>query len=373
MTVSAAYNTRVAEGLITADPAQKAAANGMDAFVDRWQADGKGIRAVLGGLVGRKVTQAVRGFYMYGGVGRGKTMLMDMLVAELGTAAAQMAKPCRVRRVHFHAFMLEIHARLKRLREGDAPVGDFLEGVARGIADETDILCFDELHVNDIADAMILGPLFNNLMLAGVAVVATSNYAPDDLYRDGLQRARFLPFIKLLKDRMDICHLDSPTDYRLRALSEQGTWFSPLGDQSWGRMNALFETLTAHASTPPVRLAVSGRDLPILRADGHRAWLTFDTLCREARGAADYLALGGAYQAVFVDNVPRMSEENRNELRRFMTLVDTLYDLGRVLVVRAAAGPDTLYTGDSHSFEFQRTLSRILEMQSPEWLQAHSH
>jgi cell division protein ZapE len=242
-----------------------------------------------------------------------------------------------------------------------------LKGVARDIAADIDLLCFDEIHVNDIADAMILGPLFNNLMDAGVALVATSNYAPDDLYKDGLQRARFLPFIALLKSHMDVVYIDSPTDYRARALSDHGTWFYPLGDQSWMQMTNLFEALTGNVATPAATLDIEGRGLHVLRADVQRGWIEFDTLCREPRGAADYLAVGHEYHVVFIDNIPRMTEENRNELRRFMTLIDTLYDLGCIVVVRAAAAPADLYSGDSHSFEFQRTLSRLLEMQSPAW------
>ncbi len=361
MSIAYAYHAKVSAGEITRDPAQEYAVQAMDAFLEKWQASrDKPPKSVIDILKKRKKSSA-RGLYIYGGVGRGKTMLMDMLVLE-----AKKTTP-RVRRVHFHAFMLEIHERLKKLRDTQDYIDDFLGEVAKGIATEIDLLCFDEIHVNDIADAMILGPLFNNLMGAGVALVATSNYAPDDLYRDGLQRARFLPFIDLLKSRMDVVFLDSLTDYRMRALSERGTWFYPLGDQSWGQMVSLFETLTGNTNTPAATLDIGGRSLHILRADAHHAWIEFETLCREARGAADYLALGHTYRAVFVDNVPRMTEENRNELRRFMTLVDTLYDLGCILVVRAAAAPDDLYSGDSHGFEFQRTLSRLLEMQSPEW------
>ncbi|MBU6235274.1 MAG: AFG1 family ATPase [Alphaproteobacteria bacterium] len=363
MSVALAYQAKLAAGEVTRDPAQEDAAKAMDAFLARWQNrnadEPQNILSLLKRKQKRKAT--TRGLYMYGGVGRGKTMLMDMLVREV--------KGPKTRRVHFHAFMLEIHARLKKLRDTGGDVDDYLGDVAKEIAAETDLLCFDELHVNDIADAMILGPLFEKLMQGGVAVVATSNYAPQDLYKDGLQRSRFLPFIDFLKAHMDVVYLDSPNDYRLRALSERGTWFYPLGDQSWGQMDTLFEALTGSAGTTSAALDVGGgRSLPVVRTDGHRAWLEFDVLCREARGAVDYLALCEAYLAVFVDNVPRMGEENRNELRRFMTLVDTLYDAGKVLVVRAATTPDKLYDGNTHGFEFQRTLSRLLEMQSPDWL-----
>lgn len=306
----------------------------------------------------RRKNPLIKGVYLYGGVGRGKTMLMDLLVAHINSD--------RVRRVHFHAFMLEIHSRLKVIRDA-AQTSDFLGTVANDIAAETDLLCFDELHVNDIADAMILGPLFAALMHRGVAVVATSNYRPDDLYKGGLQRSRFLPFIDILKKHMDVVHLESDTDYRLRALSEAGAWFHPLDERSADAMERLFATLTGHTRCAGTALEIGGRELPIARADARCAWVSFDTLCRENRGAADYLALAAAFETVFVDAVPAMTEEGRNEARRFMTLVDTLYDKKRVLVVRAAARPENLYAGTTNAFEWQRTVSRLLEMQSPAW------
>lgn len=349
-----AYQAKVQSGDVTRDPAQEAAVKHFDAFLTRWQ---KPKKAGFFSKISKKNPKNVKGVYLYGGVGRGKTMLMDLLVAHLHNP--------RVRRVHFHAFMLEIHARLKTIRDA-AQTTDFLGTVANDIAHEVDLLCFDELHVNDIADAMILGPLFHELMKRGVSVIATSNYAPDDLYKNGLQRARFLPFIDILKANMDVTYLKSDTDYRLRALSEHGAWFHPLTDNTWSSMNALFEKLTGHVASA-THLEIDGRSLPIVQADQRCAWLTFDVLCRENRGASDYLALGNVFEAVFVDGVPRLEEGNRDAARRFMTLVDTLYDLGRVLVIRAATTPDLIYQGDSHGFEFQRTISRLLEMQSPEW------
>jgi cell division protein ZapE len=263
--------------------------------------------------------------------------------------------------------MLEVHARLKVLRD-QGTEEDFIGHVADAIAADVRLLCFDELHVNDIADAMILCPLFVALMERGVAIVATSNYKPDDLYENGLQRARFLPFIDFIKKNFDVVRLDSETDYRLRALSEKGLWYHPLTDMSWGAMNALFETLTDHAPLSPTSIGIDGRQLPIERADDKCAWLSFRTLCQENRGASDYLALGHAFKFVFVDAVPRLSQDYHNETRRLMTLVDTLYDLNKVLVVRAAATPLELYDGHANAFEWQRTVSRLLEMQSPEWL-----
>lgn len=356
------YKDRIAQGAITADPAQEKAALRLDAFATNWLAAAEKKPGLLNRLKSKIHAPGqgpVKGIYLYGGVGRGKSMLMDLLVESL-------ANP-RVRRVHFHAFLLEVNARLKTLRDAGG-TDDFMGDVASGIAADTDLLCFDELHVNDIADAMILGTLFSELFARGVSVVATSNYPPDELYKDGLQRARFLPFIALLKKQMEIVWLDSPHDYRFRALSEKGTWFSPLNDQSWGAMNTVFETLTGHQPTHPASVDISGRNLPIERTDGRCAWVSFEVLCRENRGAVDYITLGETYETVFVDNVPRMSEDTKNEARRFMTLVDTLYDAAKVMVFRAATTPDRLYEGDTHGFEFQRTVSRLLEMQSPEWL-----
>jgi len=354
------YKTKVASGEITADPAQEQAARILSDFLITY--DRPTAKAGLNFIL-RKRQKTPNGIYLWGNVGRGKTMLMDLLVASV--------QHKHVRRVHFHAFMLEVHQRLKTLREkGDDDT--LIQSLAEDIAAETDLLCFDELHVNDIADAMILGSLFEALHQAGTTVIATSNYAPNDLYKNGLQRERFLPFIALLKNHMKVVHLDSPTDYRLRALSEQGAWFSPLTDQSWGAMNTLFETLSDHLKAGSASVDVDGRELPIDRAAGHAAWCDFATLCEQARGAADYLALGHAYATIFIDNVPMMTEEKRNEARRFMTMIDNLYDQKRVVVIRAATTPEKLYSGETGSFEYQRTLSRLIEMQSPEWFKARA-
>jgi len=356
VSLTADYFAKLETGELSRDPAQEAAIKHLESFLTRWRKPRKK-NGLLQKLT-RKKPAPVKGVYMYGGVGRGKTMLMDLLVAHVHSD--------RVRRVHFHAFMLEVHGRLKVIRDA-AQTDDFLGTVAHDIAAETDLLCFDELHVNDIADAMILGALFAALLRQGVSIIATSNYKPDDLYKGGLQRSRFLPFIDILKKHMDVVHLDSPTDYRLRALSESGTWFHPLSDQSWSAMERLFETLTGHVKLNATSIEIDGRSLPIQRADARCAWLDFDTLCRENRGAADYLALAAVFDIVFVDAVPQMDETYKNLARRFMTLVDTLYDKRKVLVIRAAGRPENLYAGEANAFEWQRTVSRLLEMQSPEW------
>lgn len=356
MTLLDTYQARINNGELISDPAQAKAARALSDFVTAFDVIHKPKRT----LFKKKPTKtAMRGLYVWGGVGRGKTMLMDMLVASI--------KNKKVRRVHFHAFMLEVHARLKSIGNIENP----LTILASDIANDIDLLCFDELHVNDIADAMILGPLFEALDKTGVTLILTSNYAPDDLYKNGLQRARFLPFIEHIKSHMDIIEVDSPTDYRLRALTDNGTWFMPLSDQSWGAMDNLFETLTNHETAHATSINIGGRELPIQRAAGHIAWCDFKTLCVENRGASDYIALGTAFDIIFIDNIRHMDEHHRNEARRFMTLIDTLYDMKRVVIIRAACQPADTYSGSTHKFEYDRTLSRLIEMQSPDWFSTH--
>lgn len=358
----ALYAARIDGGLLQPDPAQFAVLQTLDAFRTCFLARPTRRRGLFA-----KPRQAMQGLYIHGGVGRGKTMLMDLLTESLPAAET------RWRRVHFHAFMLEIHDRLNTLRHGrsGAPEPKKMEAIwpriACDIATAIDLLCFDELHVNDIADAMILGPLCQALHGAGVTLIATSNYAAHDLYKNGLQRDRFLPFLDFLAAHTTDVPLVSDTDYRQRALSESGVYFCPLTDQSWLRMTSLIERLTAHAKLGPTQLSFKGRTLDIPMAGHGLAWLQFQTLCGEARGTEDYLAIGSHFSVLVLDNVPRMAESSRNEVRRFMTLIDTLYDLKRVVVIRAAVPPMGLYDGDTHKFEFERTISRLLEMQSPDW------
>jgi cell division protein ZapE len=280
----------------------------------------------------------------------------------------------RRRRVHFHAFMLEVHARLHRWREtarsGGAGLDQALPELAKAIADEAWLLCFDEFHVVDIADAMILGRLFTALFDLGVVVVATSNWAPDDLYKDGLQRDRFLAFIALLKTRLDVLELSGTTDYRLNRIKGIATYYQPLGPGSAGAMRAAWDRLTGGVAGAPYTLTVQGRAVTVPRAAGDVAWCDFDGLCAKPLGAADYLAIATHFPVVLIDRVPRLGEAQRNEAKRFILLIDSLYEHKVHTVIAADAPPDRLYLEGRHAFEFHRTISRMMEMQSEEYLKA---
>lgn len=301
----------------------------------------------------------VRGLYVYGGVGRGKTMLMDLFFSSL--------KRTDKKRMHFHAFMFDVHQRLKAKRD-EGRVDDFLPKVAQDIAAETKILCFDEFDVTDIADAMILGRLFTSLFDAGVSVVLTSNRPPEDLYKDGLQRDSFIPFIKLLQEKVEVMHLDSPTDYRMESLQDGDVFFHPLCPETDAKMDDLFDRLSQGPESKGAQvLKVQGRELQVETAANGVARFSFPQLCERPLGAADYLAICQQFHTVFIDHVPRMNYDARNEAKRFITLIDTLYDTGRKLVMSAAFLPDTLYVGNDYAFEFQRTISRLIEMQGREY------
>ncbi len=319
----------------------------------------------------RRRSAAPQGLYLYGGVGRGKSMLMDLFVR---TAPVE-----RRRRVHFHAFMLEVHDRLHQWRRAtadragrrDGNGSDPIPPLARQIAEETWLLCFDEFHVVDIADAMILGRLFTELFELGVVVVATSNWPPDDLYKDGLQRDRFLPFIALLKDRLDVLEIDGPVDYRLARLHGMQVYWHPLGHAASAGLERVFAELTDGAAGAPDVLLLKGRRLEIPRAAKGVAWFPFEDLCGRPLGAADYLALATHFHTVVIDGVPHLTEARRNEAKRFITLIDALYEHKAYAVIAAAAAPGRLHGGDSHGFEFGRTVSRLMEMQSADYLGRH--
>jgi cell division protein ZapE len=300
-----------------------------------------------------------KGVYIHGRVGRGKSMLMDAFFS-----AATIEKK---RRVHFYAFMLDVHQRIHARREEK---GDPIEPVAKAIAAETVLLCFDEFHVVDIADAMILGRLFTALFDEGVVVVATSNRAPDALYEGGLQRERFLPFIGLLKQKLDIIRLDGPRDYRLARFAGRQVYFTPVDDNSYRALERAFADLTENASAGKAVVPVLGREIIVPRAVKGVAWLSFDELCGEALGPADYLALVARYHTFVVEGIPRMGPEQRNEAKRFNIFIDALYEAHGNLVCSAAAPPQALYAEGDGSFEFQRTQSRLVEMQSDAYIAA---
>lgn len=301
------------------------------------------------------------GVYMYGGVGRGKSMLMDLFYDALpGDIPA--------RRVHFHEFMIGVHDAIHVRRESGEEVEKSLPLLAKEIASEARVLCFDEFHVVDIADAMILGKLFTALYARGVVVVSTSNWAPDDLYKGGLQRDRFLPFIELLKQQQAIVHLDSPTDYRTKFLVQEGSYFTPLGAGAQAHADALFKQLTDGAKAEKDSFKVKGRSIKIAQTAKGVARFSFAQLCERPHGAEDYLEITRRYHTVFLEGVPKLTYDRRNEAKRLMNLIDVLYEAHTKLVVTADALPENLYRGKDHAYEFERTISRLQEMQSAAYL-----
>ena len=350
----ALYRARVDSGELMPDPAQQAAAEKLQAL---WRNFRQYKRNGARGWWARLTGTPPRGLYIYGNVGRGKSMLMDMFFSSVATS--------RKRRVHFYAFMLEVHDRIHARRDEK---GDPIRPVATDIAAEASLLCFDEFHVNDIADAMILGRLFEALFDQGVVVVATSNRAPDALYEKGLQRERFLPFIELFKRKLDIIELDGKRDYRMVRLSGRQVYFTPANDQSYRALERIFAELTDNASASPAKLELRGRFVTVPRAAGGVAWFGFEELCGQPLGAADYVALAARYRTFVIEGIPRLGAENRDRALRFNIFIDTLYEAHGRLVASADAPPADLYTEGDGSFEFQRTVSRLNEMQSAEYI-----
>ncbi len=305
---------------------------------------------------------APQGLYLFGPVGRGKSMLMDLFFDSAPVAAK--------RRVHFHAFMLEVQARLTLLREEEGKRDDPLMVVAGEIAAQTWLLCFDEFQVSDIVDAMILGRLFEGLFERGVVLVATSNTEPRDLYKDGLQRERFLPFIDIIMARLDLLALGVGTDYRLARIRGLQVYYTPVGAAARNRLDEIFAALSDGAPVQPCVINLLGRELLVPAAARGVARFGFDELCRKPLGAADYLAIATHFHTVFVDDIPCMTADERNEAKRFVTLIDALYEHRVKLVCSAQGEPKTLYGAGDSAFEFQRTVSRLMEMQAQDYLAA---
>ncbi|HWT12553.1 MAG TPA: cell division protein ZapE [Allosphingosinicella sp.] len=314
-------------------------------------------------LAGRR-ERAPGGVYLWGGVGRGKSMLMDLAFETIDHRPK--------RRVHFHEFMLEVHERLRVERAGEA--GDPIPPVAKAIAAEARLLAFDEMVINNAADAMILSRLFTHLLAAGVTVITTSNRPPRDLYLGGLNRELFLPFIDLVERELEVVALNGPTDYRLERLGGMPTWHVPNGPAATAALREAFFRLTDYpvedsANVPAAELALpGGRTLHVPKSLKGVAVFSFRRLCGEPRGAADYLAVARHYHSVIVVGIPRMGPENRNEAARFVTLVDALYEHKVKLLAAADAPPDRLYPAGDGAFEFERTASRLVEMQSEAYL-----
>ncbi|HET7412987.1 MAG TPA: cell division protein ZapE [Pararhizobium sp.] len=368
ITVSMRYEALVAADRIEGDPAQRRLAGELDRLLDDVRSKRVSRKASsLGWLFARTRDRndPIKGLYVHGAVGRGKTMLMDLFF--------ELVPARRKRRAHFNDFMADAHERIhawrQKVKRGEVTETDPIPPVAAALIEEAWVLCFDEFSVTDITDAMILSRLFSELFARGCVLVATSNVAPDDLYRDGLNRGLFLPFVGLLKAHALIFNLDARTDYRLEKTVSLPVYHTPLSDETQRAMDEAWHEVTAGKTVAPERLTVKGHDVTVPAAAGGAARFGFADLCARPLGASDYIALAERYHTVFIDGVPKLAEKSRNEAKRFITLIDTLYDHGVRLFVSAEAAPDALMQAEkgTEAFEFARAASRLVEMQSRDY------
>ncbi|MDF7759089.1 cell division protein ZapE [Kosakonia cowanii] len=360
------YLTALKEGSHQPDDVQKEAVTRLDTIYQQLIAEqepaaqqSRGLIAKFSKLLGKRDTSShepVRGLYMWGGVGRGKTWLMDLFYHSLPGERKQ--------RLHFHRFMLRVHEELTTLQGQSDP----LEIVADRFKAQTDVLCFDEFFVSDITDAMLLGGLMKALFARGITLVATSNIPPDELYRNGLQRARFLPAIEAIKQFCDVMNVDAGIDYRLRTLTQAHLWLSPLNEETSQQMDKLWLALAGAPRSHAPELEVNHRPLATLGVENQTLAVSFATLCVDARSQHDYIALSRLFHTVMLFEVPVMTRLMENEARRFIALVDEFYERHVKLVVSAAVPLHEIYQGERVQFEFQRCLSRLQEMQSEEYL-----
>lgn len=373
-TVRQRYDHLVGTGALDRDAAQEQVAAALDRLIDDISTKRLAHKSsALGWLFARRreTHDTVKGLYIHGGVGRGKTMLMDLFF--------ELVPVRRKRRVHFNGFMTDVHDRIQKhrqaRRDGLVKEDDPIPPVARQLAEEAWVLCFDEFSVTDIADAMVLSRLFSALFAAGVVLVATSNLAPDDLYRDGLNRQLFLPFIGILERHARVLALDAGKDYRLEKLARMPVYIQPLGEEADRLMDRSWAVVAEGRGEAAVDVPVMGRKVHVARACGRAARLSFAELCDAPLGARDYLALADRFDTFFIDRVPVLDQTRRNPAKRFILLIDTLYDRGGRLVMSADAPPRDLYAGRqgvTEAFEFARTVSRLIEMQSRDWLEGWS-
>lgn len=361
------YEALLESGELSPDPTQRAAVERLQSLHETLidyrpeNSGGGGWLARLG--IGKPAPiEAPNGLYLHGAVGRGKSMLMDLFF--------ESAQVERKRRVHFHEFMQEAHGLIHEWRQSEQS-GENAEPIrptARRLAEGAWLLCFDEFEVRDIADAMIVSRLFYAMLELGVVVVATSNRHPSELYKDGLQRDRFLPFIGLLEQRLDVFHITDGADYRLEKLQGEPVYLTPANASSEAELDRIFQRLTDDAVVRPDAISFKGRTIKIPAAASGVARCCFDDLCRMPLGPGDYLAIADRYRAIVISDIPVMDNDMRNEARRFMTLIDTLYDKRVNLIASAEAPPHALYDGDDWRFEFERTVSRLVEMQSTDYI-----
>jgi len=367
--ITAQFAAGIAVGQIESDAAQRVIVDmlaQLEARILQYRLARKS--SSLGWLFGSRENrqQPIKGLYIYGDVGRGKTMLMDLFF--------EASPVVRKRRAHFHEFMLDVHERIHAFRQkmklGDHADEDPIALAAVQLAEEAWLLCFDEFHVTDIADAMILGRLFGQLFARGVIVVATSNVAPDELYKDGLNRALFVPFIHMLEQHLDVVRLDARTDFRLEKFAGMPVWYVPVDAAADAALDAAWRRLARGQPGSPYELALRGRTLRVPRAAMGVARFSFHELCEEPLAAADYLRIAREYHTVILDRIPRMTFDTRNAAKRFIILIDTLYDMNVKLIASAAAEPDALYHAEQgfEAQEFKRTASRLIEMRSQAYL-----
>jgi len=363
--VQDAYDTRLAAGEIRPDPAQGPGLAALVRLEDELVAQPNGLAAFF------RKAEAPRGVYLWGPVGRGKSLLMDLFY--------EAAPTPKKRRTHFHVFMGEVHRLIGAWRTGDAAARKARFGQAKGddpiapvadlVAEQAKLLCFDELQVTDIADAMILGRLFEALFARGVTLVATSNRTPDDLYRDGINRQLFLPFIALLKEKLQVVAVAGSHDYRLDRLRAAGTWFSPGDPDNERRFQALWRDMLAGEAESGATLEVLGRKVHLPHASGGLLRASFASLCGVALGPNDYVAIAEHFHTVFLEDVPKLTANQREAARRFVILIDALYEARTRIIVLAEGEPKSLYPAGDGAFEFERTASRLEEMRSADWLQ----